>query len=224
MVALEGTATKWTMRGADAGLWVVSHVLIRSKNVRTIRAQTSGWVATRWQESPGNNSSVESGIVCCQVFTESTLPSPVVGSVDWPNQQVTMQNSAGAVDFSLFTEPATTVDVTTVNIHAEATPGASVSTVPLVDAPPSHGPPPGYRVTGITITPVSVTISGDPAAVGRVQRITLGPVDLSRSTSDATFQIPIDYQSLNVTGTVGVATVRYTISPNPNVSPTAAPT
>jgi YbbR domain-containing protein len=130
-----------------------------------------------------------------------------------------MQNSTGQVDFSLFTEPATTVDVTTVSIHAEATPGASVSTVPLVDAPPTHGPPPGYRVTGITITPVSVVISGDPAAVGKVQRITLPAVDLSKSTSDATFQLAIDYSSLNVQGTVTVATVKYSISPNPNASP-----
>jgi hypothetical protein len=155
----------------------------------------------------------------------ATLPGQIAqSSIDWPNQQVSMQNGTGQINFSILTEPATTVDVTTVNIHAEATPGASSSTVPLVDSPPSHGPPPGYRVTGITVTPVAVTINGDAAAVGRVQRILLAPVDLSRSTSDATFQIAIDYQSLNVQGTVTVATVKYSISPNPNASPAPSPT
>jgi hypothetical protein len=155
----------------------------------------------------------------------TTLPGQIVQtSIDWPNQQVVLQNGTGQVDLSVFTEPATTVDVTTANIHVEATPGASSSTVPLVDSPPSHGPPPGYRVTGITITPVTVTISGDAAAVGRVQRITLPAVDLSKSTSDATFPIAIDYQALNVSGSVPVATIKYSISPNPNVSPGASPT
>jgi hypothetical protein len=52
-----------------------------------------------------------------------------------------------------------------------------------------------------------------------MRNIMLAPVDLSKSTSDATFQIAVDYQSLGVTGNVPIATVRYSISANPNVSP-----
>jgi YbbR domain-containing protein len=74
-------------------------------------------------------------------------------------------------------------------------------------------------VTAITITPLVVTISGDPAVLARIHNIVLAGVDLSKSTSDATFQVAIDYQSLGVTGNAPLATVKYSISANPNASP-----
>jgi len=199
--------------------------------VQVIARAGAGWLLTKTTANcPGAQTpnpckvhfegplSWESGLTAT-----ATLPGLIVqASIDWPNQQVVLRNSNGSVDMTVRTEPQATVDVTSVNIHAEANPGASSSTVPLVDSPPSHGPPAGYRVTGITISPVTVNISGSAAAVAKVQSITLAPVDLSTSTSDAVFQIAIDYPSLGVTGTVQTATVRYSISPNPNVSP--APT
>jgi YbbR domain-containing protein len=90
--------------------------------------------------------------------------------------------------------------------------------VALVDAPPSHGPPPGYHVTAVTVSPITVLITGDPGVLGRIQRITLTAVDLSSYTSDATFTIAIPYPD-GTAGTVANATVRYSISPNPAVSP-----
>ena len=150
----------------------------------------------------------------------ATLPGVVnVSTIDSPNQPVSLSNSNGAIDLTACrTQPCANLDVTSVNLHIEATPGASSSTVPLLDAPPSHGPPAGYRVTGITINPITVVVNGDPAVLGRIQRITLPAIDLSSSTSDATFQVQISYPS-GTSGAVAIATVTYSISRNPNVSP-----
>src|SRR5207247_11270691 len=124
------------------------------------------------------------------VASASLSPQINTGTLDTPNQPVTLTNSTGVIDLTACrTQPCVALDINNVNLHVEAAAGASSSTVPLVDAPPSHGPPTGYRVTAITIAPVTIVISGDPVAVGRVLRITLPPVDLSTSTSDATFQV-----------------------------------
>ena len=108
--------------------------------------------------------------------------------------------------------------MTTADIHVEAVAGTTSASVPLVDSPPSHPQPPGYRVTAITITPLLVTISGDPTVLLRVRNIALPPVDLSNSTSDATFPVTITYPN-GVSGSVANATVKYSISRNPNVTP-----
>ena len=149
----------------------------------------------------------------------ATLPGTFNGSSNSFNQRIELQNANGSLDTTVKTVPQITVDVTAVDIHVEAVAGTTSASVPLVDSPPSHPPPPGYRVTAITITPLLVTISGDPAVLVRIHNIALAGVDLSKSTSDATFQIAIDYQPLGVTGNVQIATVKYSISANPNVSP-----
>jgi YbbR domain-containing protein len=148
----------------------------------------------------------------------ATFPGLAIGKTDSLNQPVLLVNSSGPLDLSIRTVPAASTDVTSVGIHVEAFAGTTHASVPLIDAPPTHGPPSGYRVTGITVTPSVVTISGDPAAVARVQTIVLAGVDLSRTTSDATFSIAIQYPA-GLTGDTQTATVKYSISPNPNVSP-----
>ncbi|HXN90407.1 MAG TPA: CdaR family protein [Candidatus Sulfotelmatobacter sp.] len=148
----------------------------------------------------------------------ATFPGRAIGKTDSLNQQVQLVNSSGPVDFTIRTVPTVSTDVTAVGIHVEAFAGTTHASVPVVDSPPTHGPPSGYRVTGITVTPSIVTISGDPAAVARVQTIVLPAVDLSRTTSDATFSVAIQYPT-GLTGDTQTATVKYSISPNPNVSP-----
>ncbi len=143
----------------------------------------------------------------------------VAGTMNPLNQTIQLQNASGNLDSTVRTVPSTTIDVTSVDVHIEAFAGTTSVSVPLVDSPPSHPPPQGYRVTAITITPMLVTISGDPAVLARIRNIALAGVDLSKNTSDATFQIAIDYQGLGVTGNVPIATVKYSISANPNVSP-----
>jgi YbbR domain-containing protein len=148
----------------------------------------------------------------------ATFPGSVIGKSDSLNQPVTLQNASGALDLSVRTVPGASLDVTTVNLHAESVAGTTSASVPLIDSTPSKPPPAGYRVTGVTITPLIVTISGDAAVLQRVRNITLPAVDLSKSTSDTTFELPINYPT-GVTGSVTTATVRYTIARNPNVSP-----
>ncbi|MGA7912588.1 MAG: CdaR family protein [Candidatus Dormiibacterota bacterium] len=141
-----------------------------------------------------------------------------VGSIDSPSQPVLLQNNNGALDQSIRTVPNVSLDFPNVSVHIEAAPGSTSSTVPLIDSPPSNPPPSGYRVTGITITPQIVVISGEAAVLARIQSILLPPVDLTGRTSDATFQVAIPYRT-GVTGNVANATVKYSISANPNVSP-----
>jgi len=141
-----------------------------------------------------------------------------VGSIDSPSQPVLLQNNNGTLDPSIRTVPPVSLDFPSVSVHIEAAPGSTSSTVPLIDSSPSNPPPSGYRVTGITITPQTVVITGEAAVLARIQSILLPPVDLSGRTSDATFQVAIPYKS-GVTGNVANATVKYSISANPNVSP-----
>lgn len=159
----------------------------------------------------------ESGLKAVAVF-----PGLAIGKTDSLNQPVQLVSASGPVDFSIRTVPSASADVTSVDIHVEAVAGTTRASVPLVDSAPSHGPPTGYRVTGITITPLFVTISGDPVVLARVQNIVLPALDLSKSTSDAVFVVAITYPS-GVGGDTQTATVKYSISANPNVSPTASP-
>jgi hypothetical protein len=151
-----------------------------------------------------------------------TVSNPITGTGDVLNQSVSLQTPKGTLDQSIPTAPPISIDVTSANVHYEAVAGTTSESVPLVDSPPSHGPPAGYRVTKLTITPLLVTITGDPAALLRVTNITLPPIDLSNSTSDATFQVAIPYPN-GVTGSIANATVAYSISRNPNVSPPPSP-
>lgn len=150
-----------------------------------------------------------------------TYPSAVnLGSIDSPNQPVQLTNTNGLVDLTTCrTDPCAALDTLTASIHIEAVQGSNSSTVALLDSPPSHPPANGYRITAITITPNIVTITGDPTTIGRVRNITLPAIDLTGRTSDATFPIPIPYPD-GVSGSVSTAVIKYSISPNPAVSPT----
>ena len=152
-----------------------------------------------------------------------TYPGGVnLGSIDSPNQPILLTNSTGLVDLNTCrTYPCASLDINTASIHIEAVPGSNSSTVVLLDSAPSHGPANGYRITNVTITPNTVSISGDPTTIGRIRNITLPALDLSGKTSDAQFQINIPYPE-GVLGSVSAAIVKYSISPNPNVTP--APT
>lgn len=147
--------------------------------------------------------------------------SGVVGKNDLLNNAVQLQPT-GTIDLSQRTVPSIKVDVTACDVHIEAVQGATTTSVALVDATPSKPPPQGYRITAITITPLTVTITGDPAVLARVQNIVLPPVDLSGRTSDALFTLPIPYPR-GVSGEIQTATVRYSISANPNVAPSPSP-
>lgn len=149
-----------------------------------------------------------------------TYPGAVnLGSIDFPNQSIQLSNINGLVDLNTCrTQPCASLDTLTASIHVEAVPGSNSSTIVLLDSPPSHPPANGYRVTAVTITPNTVTITGDPTTIGKLRSITLPALDLSGRTSDANFQVNIPYPD-GVSGSVSIASVKYSISANPAVSP-----
>lgn len=147
-------------------------------------------------------------------------PSPVQqNSQDVPSAQVQLVQANGQVlDLSKQTVPPIRFEPSSVTITAQAKPGTTLRQVVLVDAPPTHGPPAGYRVTNVTVDPITVVISGPPEILARITLVTLPAVDLSNVTSTKTFQVSVTYPDAAVVGPQ-VAKVTYTISPNPNASP-----
>ena len=133
---------------------------------------------------------------------------------------VDLEQSGTPLDPANFlkTFPNSSLDVTKVTVQIEAKTGLTLKQVVLVDAPPSHGPPTGYRITAITVDPISVLMSGKAAVMVKLTSLTLPAVDLSGHTSDFTFRITIPYP-VGVTGPIPNARVTYSISANPNVQP-----
>ncbi len=144
-------------------------------------------------------------------------------SANSPNQPIQLLNNSGFLDYTACNKiltPSCSLDVTTVSVHVDAVAGVTSSTVPLLDLPPTHGPANGYRVTAITITPNTVIISGDPVSLAKVHSITLPAVDLTGRTSDANFQVNIPYEQYGgISGNVATASIKYSISPNPAITP-----
>ena len=190
--------------------------------VRTPRV-TSGWQVTKTEArcplAPcsvvfNGPSTWESNLTAFADFTDPVQQN----SYDVLTHTVLLVQNGQPLDLTRFTEPGVTLDPPTVAIHIEAKTGTTTRQVTLIDAPPSHGPPPGYRVTNVTVDPVTVVITGAPDALVRITTITLSAVDLSGATSTKTFQVTINYPD-NTAGAVAVAKVTYSISANPNASP-----
>lgn len=153
-----------------------------------------------------------------------TYPGAVsLTSIDSPNLPIQLVNSNGPVDLTTCkTVPCATLDTLTATIHIEAVPGSNTTQVVLLDSLPSHMPANGYRIVAVSITPNTVILTGDPDTLSKIRSITLPAVDLSGRTSDATFSVNIPYPD-GVTGNAATASIKYSISPNPAVSPTAGP-
>jgi YbbR domain-containing protein len=148
------------------------------------------------------------------------LPEVVAqNSRDYPSVQVQLIQANGQpLDLTKQTQPLVKYDPSSVTIHYEAKPGTTLRQVVLVDAPPTQRPPPGYRITNVTVDPVTVVISGPPEILARITTVTLPAVDLSNATSTKTFQVGITYPDPTIVGPL-VAKVTYTIAPNPSASP-----
>ncbi len=151
----------------------------------------------------------------------AVFPNPIANSsydvLTWP---VTLQQGNTTLDSSrlLQTVPYSKLDTSSVSLHIEARTGTTSRSVALVDSPPVHPPPAGYRVTGIVIAPLTIVLTGPADKLALVQSIALPPADLSSSTTNATFRVQIPYPS-GMSGSVTTATLTYLISANPNISP-----
>ncbi len=154
-----------------------------------------------------------------QIRAIVTYATPInLNSQDSQNWPIRLQNSSGQINLARQTYPQLGLDVTSVAVHVEAQQGSSFTTVPLVAAAPAQPPPPQYQLIGITISPASVVISGDPATLSKIQRITLPAVDLSAATTTVKISVSIPYPD-NVTGNQATATITFIIQRNPNVTP-----
>ena len=241
--ALPGSAVKLTVRAATLipNVGIVQQpaqiaVTVDTYQTVTLPVQVNARAAPGWSLDPSKTlatcttASVPENRAPCKVLFSgpvswetnlkavAVLQGNAIGVQDALNQPVTLQRANGPLDLSVRTVPGSASDVTSVDIHTEAVQGTTSVPVVLIDSRPSNPPPPGYRVTAVTITPQSVVITGDPTVIQRVRNIALPAVDLSGSTSDATFQVAIQYPD-GVTGSVANATVKYFISRNPNVTP-----
>jgi YbbR domain-containing protein len=189
--------------------------------VSVITRAAPGWSVTKAIPTPAlvhfqGPASWETNLVANVTFPGSVS---VTGPIDSPNQPVQLQNSSGSLDLTLNrTVPPAFLDVNSVSIRIEASPGSTSSTVPLVDAPYINSPAAGYHVVGITISPGTVIITGDAAALGKIQRINLPAIDLAGRSSNYSAQVQIPYPA-NVNGTAATATIVYQIAANPAVSP-----
>jgi YbbR domain-containing protein len=144
--------------------------------------------------------------------------SEVSSSFTVPNLPVVLEQNGQRFDLARPTVPAMTLDPLNVNLQVDAASQISTKQVTLIDAPPARGPAQGYRVTNVTVNPVTVAINGKPDALARVTTITLPQIDLGGRTSDYTATVQIPYPD-GTDGQVKTAKVTYSIAPNPNASP-----
>jgi hypothetical protein len=192
----------------------------------TVRTQrvTPGWQVTsavaRCPTSPpaticsvvfSGPSSWEPNLAAFADFTDSVQQN----SYDVLTQPVLLVQNGQPLDLTRLTEPPVRVAPNNVAIHIEAKTGTTTRQVTLIDAPPGHGPPPGYRVTDVRVDPITVVLNGSPDVLAKITTITLPPLDLSGATSTKIFQVTIPYPD-NVVGSAAVAKVTYTISANPS--------
>jgi YbbR domain-containing protein len=191
-------------------------------DVRTPQGTAPGWqitkMETRCPDAPCSVSFDGPVSLETNLRAYADFPVPVAGSYDFPSQPVTLEQNGTPLNLTKLkanTQPQASLDISTVNIHIEAKSGTSTRQVAVVDSPPSSPPPNCYRVTDITVDPVTIILTGSPDALSKVTRITLPAVDLSGRTSDATFRVTIPFPS-GVTGSPTIAKVTYAISQNPN--------
>ena len=141
-----------------------------------------------------------------------------------PNLIVNLEQNGTPLDVANFvkTAPYSSLDPAAVEVTIQAKTGTTSKQVVLIDSPPSHGPPAGYRVMGITISPIAVVISGKADALLKLTSLSLPAVDLSNRTASFTITLTIAYPA-GVTGSAQIARVTYSISANPNVQASPTP-
>jgi YbbR domain-containing protein len=190
--------------------------------VQVVTRPAPGWVVTKTASNPDTVHftgplSWEDHLVAFVNYT-----GQVQGQANTQiNQPIQLQNSNGALSLEpCTTVPCASLDTPNATITVNAQTGSSSSTVPLVVAAPTQPPPAGYEVTGVTVSPVTVVVTGDPTTLGKTQRITLPGVPLGNSTSTVSFKVNIPYpDGVSPVGGVTTALITYTIQRNPTVTP-----
>jgi YbbR domain-containing protein len=202
--------------------------------VRPPRA-AAGWVVTKAEarcpnspcvvhfDGPAGWETDTAGKANLNAYVDLTAPVAgdkfVVG-----NLPVGLEQNGAPLDLTNFskTVPQSGLDVSGVEVQIEAKTATTSKQVVLVDSPPSHGPPSGYRVTAITIDPIAIVITGRADVLVKITTLSLPAIDLAGHTSSFTVTLSIPYPA-GVSGSAQIARVTYSISANPNVQPTPTP-
>ena len=188
-----------------------------------------GWVVTKAEAACPNTPCVvnfdgpASWETKLNAYADFTAPVQS-DKTDAPNINVTLEQNGISLDVTNFlrTTPNASLSPAAVEVQIAAKTSTTSKQVVLVDSPPTHGPPSGYRVTAITINPIAVLISGRADVLAKIASVALSAVDLSKSTSDVTFRIPVTYPS-GVSGPPLTVRVSYSISANPNAQASPSP-
>jgi hypothetical protein len=145
-------------------------------------------------------------------------------STDAPNISVTLEQQGIPLDVTNFlrTTPNSSLSPAAVEVQITAKTSTTSKQVVLIVAQPSHQPPPGYYLSGISFAPVLVLVTGRADILLKVTSLTLPAADLSGHTSSFTVSVAIPYPA-GVTGPPGPVRVTYSISPNPAVQATPTP-
>ena len=153
------------------------------------------------------------------------ITAPVDGDkTTTPAVTIDLEQNGTPLDVTNFvkTVPISSLSVSAVQVTIYARTSTTTKQVVLFDAPPTHGPPSGYRVTGITLDPSAVVIIGRADILAKIKSLTLPAVDLGGHTLDVTFRLTIPYPS-GVTGNFQTVRVTYSIAANPNAQPSPNP-
>ncbi|HZQ50418.1 MAG TPA: CdaR family protein [Candidatus Dormibacteraeota bacterium] len=199
----------------------VDNLVAETIPVKVATHSAPGWVVTKTDSNPASVTFV--GPQSWEPVTATVnVTDPIAANQrTFVNQTIQLTNSSGSVLLTpCSTVPCAGLDFPTANVAVNAETGTTRTTVVLVVPEPSQPPPPGFELTRIDIKPLTVVITGDPAALAKIQSLTLPAVDLSKSTSTFTAQVNIPYPD-GVTPLNGIATakVTFTIVRNPSVSP-----
>lgn len=193
--------------------------------VQGIARGAPGWVVTKIVTSPATVHFVGPASWEDHLSASVIVGAPVTGTSNTLfNQQIQLQNSNGALSLTpCATQPCASLDNISATVTITAQTGTTSTSVPLIENP-LQPPPPQYQLIGVTVNPTTVTITGDPAVLAKIQRITLTAIDLSTYTSTRTIQVNITYPD-GVTPLNGTLTAKitFTIQPNPSVSPSPSP-
>jgi len=189
-----------------------------------------GWVVTKAQAACPNTPCVVNFEGPASWETKLTAYSdfsgPVQGeNMDSPNVPITLQQNGTPLDVANFlkTTPNSSLSPASVEVQITAKTSTTSKQVVLIAGQPSHAPPAGYYLSGITFDPILVVITGRADALLKVTSVTLPAADLSGRTTAFTVTVTIPYPA-GVTGSRDTARVTYLILPNPTQpSPTPSP-
>jgi YbbR-like protein len=203
----------------------IDRLTVATLTVQVIDHAAAGWEVTKSEaRCPASPCVVHfSGPASWEVNLKAVavFPNPIDNSsYDVLTQPVALEQGNTPLDLArlLQTSPTSSLDVSTVTLHVEARTGTTSRSVALVDSNPAHPPPSGYHVTGAVVAPVTVVLTGPADKLALVQYLSLPPVDLSSSTTNATFTVQIPFPT-GMSGPVTVAKITYLISANPVASP-----